>query len=102
MSCGRYITRETVLADDVATPINPGSNGEVGAREINRDENAPAQQKAMRATVGSAHIPSDNIARRIDVDGDGAGGAGNIKPSEFGVCGEITGNQDDCENHPYE
>ena len=54
------------MADDVSTPVNPGGNGEVGAREVNRGKNASAQQKAMGATVGCAYIPSDNVAMWID------------------------------------
>src|SRR6516164_4728342 len=102
MSRTRWFTRETVLANDVSTRVNPGSLGEVGVREVNRGENASAQQKAIGATVGGAHIRSDNVARRIDVIGHGRGGAGNINRSERGVRREITGSNSGCEKHSCE
>jgi hypothetical protein len=72
MPDGLLLAFKLVLAHDVTAGVDPRGNGEDSVGEIDRGEVARAPQKAVGMTV-SIHVPSDNLAARINIERNGGG-----------------------------
>src|SRR2546421_12137125 len=90
-------------AHDVAGRVDPEGHGFRGAGGVDRGEDVPAQQKAMRAT--GIDEAAHDVAGRVDPEGLGQRGARDVdrgedasaQPKGMGATGRREGAHDECD-----